>query len=431
MLICTNYSPLYYRYLIPLVLCLMFQNSGKAQDQSKNHLYSRFFTTELNAGITSPSNYRFPETDLQKSLYLSLGSTNADNEDEWAYRLNRPKTGVSLGVIDLGNPEALGYGISVLPFAEFQLLPETFKDLNVQVGTGASYFTETYDLETNKYNRAISTHLNWNFKLFMYYGLTPKSKVNWRLGLGYIHNSNGHTRLPNQGLNSFMGGISAQLNYTTIDESQKQKDSSSFKRSTYNYLNAETGLGIRVLAPLFNTQKPVYNLNIAYGKVINNTFKIGVGAYYRYYKDYQDFIESDNKLTQENYPEFKNNPYGYATNLGVFGSGELLMNHVGFEVNVGLNIYKPFYALDYRINKSYSYIIQYDEPPTELAYKNLDWYYEFKRTVSARMGLKYYFWSTAKPRRNNVYLGGHINANLGQADFTEISLGYVYNFNFK
>lgn len=419
------------KYLLLLSLIVGMICTAQAQNESNSSVYSRFFTTEINAGITSPSNYRFPETDLQKSLYVSFGKTNLDTTEEWAYRLNRPKTGISLGFIDLGNPESLGYGISILPFAEFKMLPSTFNDFHIQVGTGASYFTEVYDLETNKYNRAISTNLNWNFKLFMYYGLTPGHKINWRLGMGYIHNSNGHTRLPNQGLNSFMGGISAQLNYSAVQNLTKSLDSTNYKRSTYNYIGAETGLGLRVLAPLFNTQKPVYNLNVVYGKVINNTFKIGLGAYYRYYKDYQDFIESDNKLTQENYPEFKNNPYAYATNLGVFGSGELLLNHVGFEVNLGLNIYKPFYALDYRINKSYSYIIKYEEPPTELAYKNLDWYYEFKRTVSARMGLKYYFWSTATFKKNNLYLGGHINANLGQADFTEISLGYVHNFNLK
>ena len=46
------------------------------------------------------------------------------------------------------------------------------------------------------------------------------------------------------------------------------------------------------------------------------------------------------------------------------------------------------------------------------------------------MGLKYYLIGTTKVPKNNLYLGFHINANLGQADFTELSLGYVYSFNF-
>lgn len=32
---------------------------------------------------------------------------------------------------------------------------------------------------------------------------------------------------------------------------------------------------------------------------------------------------------------------------------------------------------------------------------------------------------------NNFYIGAHINSNLGQADFSEISLGYIYNLNFR
>jgi hypothetical protein len=32
---------------------------------------------------------------------------------------------------------------------------------------------------------------------------------------------------------------------------------------------------------------------------------------------------------------------------------------------------------------------------------------------------------------NNLYVGIHINANAGQAEYTDISIGYIYNFKFK
>ena len=113
----------------------------------------------------------------------------------------------------------------------------------------------------------------------------------------------------------------------------------------------------------------------------------------------------------------------------MFATSELLLNHVGFEFDLGLNIYKPFYKIDWKLNKGYSYETSNNETVEVLG--ELDWYYEIKRTISARMGLKYYLWSTNNAPKHNMYLGAHINANLGQADFTELSLGYVYRFNFK
>jgi hypothetical protein len=47
------------------------------------------------------------------------------------------------------------------------------------------------------------------------------------------------------------------------------------------------------------------------------------------------------------------------------------------------------------------------------------------------MGLKYYLFDTSREPVNNLFLGIHINANAGQADYTDISLGYVYNFKYR
>ena len=47
------------------------------------------------------------------------------------------------------------------------------------------------------------------------------------------------------------------------------------------------------------------------------------------------------------------------------------------------------------------------------------------------MGLKYYIINTKKKPKHNIYLSAHINSNLGQADFSELSLGYVYRLKIK
>ena len=78
---------------------------------------------------------------------------------------------------------------------------------------------------------------------------------------------------------------------------------------------------------------------------------------------------------------------------------------------MGVNFYKPFYEEEWLLNEV-----------------ELNWYYQIKKHVPARMGLKFYALNTDKNPKHNVFLGATINANLGQADFTELSLGYVRRF---
>lgn len=105
------------------------------------------------------------------------------------------------------------------------------------------------------------------------------------------------------------------------------------------------------------------------------------------------------------------------------------MNHVGMEVQIGVNFHKPAYKIDWRINQGW------DNTPREIPewweLGEFDSKYEVKQAVMSRMGLKYYFWGTDKDPVHNIFAGFHINANLGQADFTEFSVGYIYRLGSK
>ena len=82
--------------------------------------------------------------------------------------------------------------------------------------------------------------------------------------------------------------------------------------------------------------------------------------------------------------------------------------------------------MDWRINEGWDY------PPREIpdnwVFGEYSTKYHLKQLISARMGLKYYLFGTDGVPKHNLFVGAHINANLGQADFTELSLGYVYRF---
>lgn len=416
----------YPSFLKAIIFVVLYQNClAQNTDDFKNS--KLFFVPEIVIGKTLEANTDFPDTQLQKDLFFSLGWYNNDTDKEWASRLNYPNIGVSIGFTDFGNSENIGYAYSILPFIEFSILKQKIKGLNLHVAFGSSYMDTQYNENSNEFNRAITTKINWSFRSFLYYDVFKNKTTDWRLGLGLLHHSNGHTKLPNQGLNSIAASISAKIDGEK--EAVLNLETHNFKSKSQTYLDFRFGLGQNVLSEKFNSKKEVYSIAASAGKIINNTFKFGGGFYYRFYEHYYDYINNNEALVVEQVPHYTKNPFGYATAFGLFATSELLIDHIGIELDLGLNIYKPFYKIDWQLNKGYSF--ENAENETIEVLGELDWYYEIKRTVSARMGLKYYLRNTNRAPKHNLYIGAHINANLGQADFTELSLGYVYRFNLK
>ncbi len=376
------------------------------------------------------ANDGFPNTELQKQLILNFGRNHSENPQQWAQQLKGPKTGLSFGVTDFGNLDSLGVAFTVAPFIEFRAFGiDRFKIL---ASMGASYFSKKFHPDTNPQNRAVTTDVTWAFRMYFYYQLFSTKQIDWRAGLGYSHHSNGHTRLLNQGYNSFLVSLSADIKHILKQpENKKLAIPIKHQSTVYNYLAVRTGLGQNVFALAFNDKRNVYTLAAEYGRVYNNTFKVGVGFYYRFYQHYYDYIDGNESLVQpgREFDYFRSNPVYYASNLGISLHGEIFLNHVGIDLQLGYNFHKPAYKMDYRINEGWK------DPPREIskAWKLgvLDSKFKKKYRISSRLGLKYYLIGMEKAPKNNLYVGAHLNANLGQADFTELSLGYVHNFNFR
>lgn len=389
-------------------------------------------TPEFLLGISAEANDFFPERSLQKQLIVGLGRKNNHNSNEWAYWLKHPTTGINIGFTDLGNPEELGYAVSLMPFIEFDAFGRRQKDFKVLVGMGTSYFNKKYDAVDNPFNQAVTTDLTWSFRASLNYVFLKTPKVDYRFGVVYFHNSNGHTKLPNQGLNSFLGSVSAAIkNPLNRPEYNIDQVVEAPQKSVYHFISFRTGYGINVFALPFNDKKGVYTLAGEYGKVWNKTYKFGLGFDYRFYEHYNDYIKGNETLVQDGkeFEAFRENPWWNASNIGIHAKFEFLLDHFGMEVQLGANFFKPAYKIDWRINEGW------DNPPRELPDNwQLGEYttkYQLKQIIATRMGMKYYLLGTNQVPKHNLYLGAHINANLGQADFTDVSLGYVYSFNVK
>ena len=389
-------------------------------------------TPEFLLGITGEANSNFPNRKAQKQVFINLGWHNENKNQEWVSILKNPKTGLSLGYADLGNKNELGSIFTFEPFIELDLIKS--KKLKLHIGKGISYATRKYNPITNQNNKAVSTDFTWSFRMFIYYKLLSLKNSNYRLGIGYNHNSNGHLKLPNQGFNSLLVSLGTELICTeNLDKYSKPKNI--INKSKYKYSSFRFGFGQHVLSESFNTTKDVITISGEYGKVYNNTFKFGIGSFIRFYESYYDYISNNESLVQDGreFAELKKNAFTNALNIGITFKSEVILNHIGIDVQFGINIYKPAYKIDWRINQGWGHVPQ--EIPENGGHFRLgdinETYYRIKHIISARLGLKYYIKATSKKPKHNFYIGTFINSNLGQADFSEIAIGYTRKLKHK
>ncbi len=394
----------------------------RAQEQSKAKTNYSFLALQYDFGRTSPANTYFPDTKPFQGVEVILGKTNFLNEVAWAKELHFPRTGISFSYSDFGNEDMIGKAVSIIPFLDFPILNRWTKRADLNVGIGASYFDIIYDENTNITNQAISTHVTWAFRSNLRYDLWQFKNGKSQVVLGYYHNSNGHVRLPNYGLNTFLLGLNTEFNFNKSEVANLNVEAplNTEKSNRQTYFSYRFGLGQNVLTKYDAKKREVYTVSASLGRIKNKTFKYGVGMYYRFYESYYDYIKNDGELVTEMYPELKQNPIGNSSSFGIFTDAEVLMNHIGIEMQIGFNFYKPFYKVDWKLNQG--------KIISDGSYQlgELDWYYNVKHLISSRLGLKYYAFDNNKAPVHNLFLGVFINANLGQADFTELGLGYVF-----
>jgi Lipid A 3-O-deacylase (PagL) len=410
--------------LLLTAVCLFGQ---KATNETA---FLNFITPEFVAGTTPESNSNFPETSSTLGLFVNFGKRQQSNTQEWAYRLGYPKTGIALGVVDYGNTEFLGQAYTLLPNIEFNILGRSRRSFTMNVGLGTSFFNKKFDPQENPLNQAVSTDFTWTFRLIFHYKIYQTPTMQWRIGMGALHHSNGHTRLPNNGYNSLLGSVSALIGTKKAPEIIETTPTEHTNSSTY-YISPRFGLGVNSLSLIYNDKKEVYAAALSVGKQFHKTFKVGVGFRYSYYEHYYDYIVQNESLVQQGreFENLKDNPSWSASSVTLFAEGELLLNHIGLTFMVGANIHKPAYDIDWRINQGW------DNTPRDIPENwmlgEYNSKYKLKKLLATRLGLRYYLFGNENSPTHNLYAGASLNANLGQADFTEFSVGYVYLFSKK
>ncbi len=376
--------------------------------QENERQSSQFFVApEIFVGKLVANYPEFPASDIRKSMAISVGKLHLKPKEHWASYYAFPTTGVSFTFSDYANKDVLGKEYSIIPYLQINFSKKRFNSWYLKIGLGASYFTTHFDALTNPTNKVIGSDFAWTFQLFLYKTLFATDRTHTKLGAGFWHSSNGHTTLPNFGYNSAVISLITQFYTKPLKLEGYEFERKAIDKTKHYFINSRGDLGFHELGgasgPVGGPSKNVYTFSLGASMLIKQHLKINSGFSYRYYEHYYEQIQTGR------FEEFSSKPRWNASNIGFFLGAEFLMGHLGMEVTGGLNIFKPFFEIHYR----------------EFAVSEGDTEYWLKQLFSSRLGLNLYLFNTNNLPKHNVFVGAHINANFGQADYTSFSLGYT------
>ncbi|MGB0881808.1 MAG: acyloxyacyl hydrolase [Vicingaceae bacterium] len=385
------------------LLLVSFSFFSYAQETEKKR--STFIEPEYMFGKVLPMStfYTFPSTTYQHVAALNIGTVNRDTT-KWEKYYNLPETGVMLLYSNLGNNQILGHQFGVLPFVSFRILNKLNSPLQLKLGAGLSYFTHRFDSLGNPQNEIIGSQFTWDVKAFIYKSIYQKNGFKLKLGIGFSHESNGHTRLPNLGVNSPMASITGQFYNRKEDNFFKPKRTKrqNVSPKTY-YITWEEGLGFHeqdeTEGPPMGELKPVYSADLSGGILFNKHIKLRAGFTYRYYQTYYDHITKTKDVDLISEPKWN------ASNVSFYLGNEFLMGHASIDMLLGVNLHKPFYE-------------KYN-PSTAIGTT-------LQKRLLTRIGMNLYLINTHKLPKHNFFIGAHIKANMAKADYTDITVGYTF-----
>lgn len=139
-----------------------------------------------------------------KSVEVNLLKETVGN-NYWEKLYNYPEIGLSLFYTTLGSDSLFGRAVALNYFFKLKLIDRDRFSFFNRTGIGLGYLSEHFDLNHNKSNVAIGSHVNvhFSFKWGMNFKISDRLVLNG--GLSFDHFSNGNTVDPNRGLNNFTG----------------------------------------------------------------------------------------------------------------------------------------------------------------------------------------------------------------------------------
>jgi len=389
-------------YIFVTSFILLF-NSATAEGQQGKKI-PLVFEVQYAAGKI-PSMYPgSPKNSFTNGAEFHIGYQTYGTKN-WHRLFNYPRMGVSFIYQDLGSSRVLGQQISIVPTVYFSTaLKENAKIFaELRYGLGMAIFNRPYDSIKNPENRLAGSRVAWQFTVGanLRWQFSPLASL--QLGGLWYHASNGHTKLPNVGVNSYAGYVSILVHPFNKIARTHQRDSMALDKKWH--VNFRLGIGWHERGSGLRSDDkktyPAYTASVYASKRLWKIFMAKVGFTYRYYPLYKSFLQdyqiTDSKLTLK------------SSAFILFIGNEFLLGHFAISLEAGLNLYKP----------AYKPFFDKFEYPSKFGYI-------MKQYISTRFGVNYYILDPYLHPRNNVFIGAYVSANMGQAEFLEMNIGYVF-----
>jgi hypothetical protein len=297
-------------------------------------------------------------------------------KDEWHKAYNYPDYGTYVLFQDFKS-DILGENYALGVYYNFYLLK---RRLQLKIAQGVAMTTNPHDNETNYKNSAFGSKFmeNTNFAA-KYVHPNLIGRLGLQAGLMFSHFSNGRTKSPNSGINTY--NLTLGLNYNFDAKAPRFKpDTTAPQKFTeplrYNFVLRS---GINESSVIGSGQKPFYHVGFYVDKRLNRKSAIQLGTEVFFTNSVKGFID----YYSEAYPEQGVSPNTDYKRVGIFVGHELFINRFTIEAQVGYYVYQP---------------LKYDI------------------AIYDRFGAKYYFWK-------NFYIGVSVKTHVFLAEAMEYNIG--------
>jgi len=342
----------------------------------------------------------FPKTKPLAIVEFSMGKQTTGTKN-WQQYYGFPIVGVSMMGGYLGNNSQFGLMLGTYPYVTLNTINKNKWSAKLKLGLGMGYFNRPFDSLSNPYNILIGSHFTALGVANLHFQRSLTENLKFEFGVSVFHASNGHTGLPNVGLNTV--NINSGFKYYIDKQSESfNKNSEPIDKKVSQKL--QLGIGTHKfgneLGPVNGSSYNVYDAAYYIGKPIGKLGTGMIGIAYKYYNSYYNKIKEGNI--------YEDGWHLKSSVLTLLLAYEFEMGQMSLIAQGGISVYHPFWKEFVRLIGS-----------------NLTLFKKIEGIIPTRLGLQYYLFDKEK-FNNNAYIGLYINANFGGADFVSVSTGFKF-----
>ncbi len=179
------------------------------------------FTAEAFGGyfFKHSSEIKFPAKGISSGMTLFY-NYDTYGKEAWSQWRNYPTVGIGVGFLDIDQSDIYGTAFHISPFINTYSKWRGNSRGYFRVTSGLAYLTKRYDEIDNPDNTAIGSNWNVHFSLLWGWQWRIQPNLDFNIGAGVVHFSNGGTTAGNLGINV----LSLQTGIKYIPKAIDRKD---------------------------------------------------------------------------------------------------------------------------------------------------------------------------------------------------------------